>query len=169
MQLDLRGTQVSRETVAGLARRQAGTAGYAVKQTHDPSHEANSSGVTLMSMSLDDSVAGNARNALFLARACDLAYYAEAEGSARFRSELGLDAKLISVDNTQVYVAENDQAIVVAFRGSEAPTTLDGLQGLAVDQRQQLPDPARGAKRYGFRGRRRGRTVSPGIFGCAGR
>jgi len=37
-------------------------------------------------------------------------------------------AKLISVDNTQVYVAENDQAIVVAFRGSEAPTTLDGLK-----------------------------------------
>ena len=81
-----------------------------------------------MSMSLDDSAAGNAHNALFLARACDLAYYAEPEGPARFRSELGLEAKLISVDNTQVYVAENDQAIVVAFRGSEAPTTLDGLK-----------------------------------------
>ncbi len=32
------------------------------------------------------------------------------------------------MDNTQVYVAENDQAIVVAFRGSEAPNTLDGLK-----------------------------------------
>ena len=32
------------------------------------------------------------------------------------------------MDNTQVYVAENDQAIVVAFRGSEAPTTLDGFK-----------------------------------------
>ena len=38
-----------------------------------------------------------------------------------------LEAKLISVDNTQVYVAENDTS-VVAFRGSEAPTTLDGLK-----------------------------------------
>jgi len=81
-----------------------------------------------MSMSLDDKVAGKATNALFLARACDLAYYAEPEGPTRFRSELGMVAKLISVDNTQVYVAENDQAIVVAFRGSEAPTTLDGLK-----------------------------------------
>jgi triacylglycerol lipase len=81
-----------------------------------------------MNISLDDSAAGSPRSALFLARACDLAYYAEPEGPTRFRSELGLEAKLISVDNTQVYVAENDQAVVVAFRGSEAPTTLDGLK-----------------------------------------
>jgi len=81
-----------------------------------------------MSMALDDSVAGNAHNALFLARACELAYDAEPDGPTRFRSELGLDAKLISVDNTQVYVADNDQAVVVAFRGSEAPTTLDGFK-----------------------------------------
>jgi triacylglycerol lipase len=81
-----------------------------------------------MSMPLDSSAAGNARNALFMARACELAYLPEAEGAARFRSELGLEAKLISVDNTQVYIAENDQALVVAFRGSEAPTTLDGLK-----------------------------------------
>ena len=66
--------------------------------------------------------------ALFLACACELAYLNEPEASPRFRSELGLEAKLISVDNTQVYVAENDHAIVVAFRGSEAPTTLDGLK-----------------------------------------
>ena len=39
-----------------------------------------------------------------------------------------MKARLISVDNTQVYVAENDHSIVVAFRGSEAPTTLDGLK-----------------------------------------
>jgi triacylglycerol lipase len=81
-----------------------------------------------MSMSLDDSAAGSPRNALFLAKACDLAYYGEPEGPTRFRSELGLEAKLISVNNTQVYVAENDRAIAVAFRGSEAPTTLDGLK-----------------------------------------
>jgi hypothetical protein len=81
-----------------------------------------------MSMTLDESAGGDARNALFLSRACDLAYYNEPDGPARFRSELGLEARLISVDNTQVYVAENDQSIVVAFRGSEAPTTLDGLK-----------------------------------------
>ena len=81
-----------------------------------------------MSMALDPSAGGNARNALFLAKACELAYFPEAVATPRFRSELGLEARLISVDNTQVYVAENDQAIVVAFRGSEAPTTLDGLK-----------------------------------------
>ena len=81
-----------------------------------------------MSMSLDSSAGGNARNALFLARACELAYLPEAAAAPRFQSELGLEARLISVDNTQVYVAENDQAIVVAFRGSEAPNTLDGLK-----------------------------------------
>ena len=35
---------------------------------------------------------------------------------------------MTSADNTQVYVGENDQALVVAFRGSQAPTTLDGLK-----------------------------------------
>jgi predicted lipase len=39
-----------------------------------------------------------------------------------------LDAHLISADNTQVYVGENDQALIVAFRGSQAPTTLDGVK-----------------------------------------
>jgi triacylglycerol lipase len=81
-----------------------------------------------MSMALDDSTAGSPRNALFLAKACDLAYYDEPEGPTRFRAELGLEAKLISVDNIQVYVAANDTAIVVAFRGSQAPNTLDGLK-----------------------------------------
>ena len=61
-----------------------------------------------MSTTLNASLAGDVRNALILARACDLAYYGEPEGPARFKSELGLDAQLISVDNTQVYVAEND-------------------------------------------------------------
>jgi triacylglycerol lipase len=77
---------------------------------------------------LNDSKAGDVQNALILARACDLAYYNEPEGPTRFRSELGMEARLISVDNTQVYVAENNESIVVAFRGSEAPTTLDGLK-----------------------------------------
>jgi triacylglycerol lipase len=81
-----------------------------------------------MSTMLNESAVGDARNALILARACELAYYNEAEGPARFRSELGMTARLISVDNTQVYIAETDGSIVVAFRGSEAPTTLDGFK-----------------------------------------
>jgi hypothetical protein len=81
-----------------------------------------------MSTGLDDSLTGNAHNGLFLARACELAYYAEPEGPEKYRSELGLEAKLISVENTQVYVAENEQSVVVAFRGSEAPSSLDGLK-----------------------------------------
>jgi len=81
-----------------------------------------------MAIQLYRSAPGDLRNALFLARACDLAYYDEPEGFVRFREELGLEAKLISADNTQVYVGGNDQAIVVAFRGSQAPTTLDGLK-----------------------------------------
>jgi triacylglycerol lipase len=81
-----------------------------------------------MSISFDPSASGNARNALFLARACELAYLPTSTGTPRFKSELGLDASLISNDNTQVYVCQNDQVIVIAFRGSEAPTTLDGLK-----------------------------------------
>lgn len=81
-----------------------------------------------MTTSLNASASGDAQNALYLARACELAYLAESDASPRFQSELGLAAKLISVDNTQVYVAESDDALVVAFRGSEAPNTLDGLK-----------------------------------------
>ena len=81
-----------------------------------------------MATSLNASASGDAQNALFLSRACELAYLAEPEASPRFLSELGLTAKLISVDNTQVYVGESDAAVVVAFRGSEAPNTLDGLK-----------------------------------------
>ena len=32
------------------------------------------------------------------------------------------------MSNTQVYVAQNDKVLVVAFRGSQAPNTLDGLK-----------------------------------------
>jgi triacylglycerol lipase len=81
-----------------------------------------------MGMDLIDDAAGDPRNARVLAMACDFAYLDEPAGAAKFRDELGLDAKLISVSNTQVYVASNDRAVVVAFRGSQAPNTLDGLK-----------------------------------------
>lgn len=81
-----------------------------------------------MSMTLDPNIPGDPKNAHVLAIACELAYLDEPLGVSGFRDQLGLDAKLISVGNTQVYVGHNDQTIVVAFRGSEAPTTLDGLK-----------------------------------------
>jgi triacylglycerol lipase len=81
-----------------------------------------------MAMKLIPDALGDKANAAFLATACDLAYFTQDEGAPKFQAELGLDAKLISVDNTQVYVATNDEHIVVAFRGSESPTSIDGLK-----------------------------------------
>ena len=46
-----------------------------------------------MTMSLNASASGDAQNALFLAHACELAYFAESEASPRFQSELGLDSQ----------------------------------------------------------------------------
>jgi triacylglycerol lipase len=81
-----------------------------------------------MPLELYEDAYGDPRNAQALAAAADLAYLPEAQGAERFRQELGLDAKLISVGNTQAYVASNPNHLVVAFRGSEAPTSLDGFK-----------------------------------------
>jgi predicted lipase len=70
----------------------------------------------------------NLANAHYLAAASDLAYYNEPEGPQKFKTELGLDAKLFSVGNTQAYVATDDDHIIVAFRGTEAPTSIEGLK-----------------------------------------
>ncbi len=75
-----------------------------------------------------EAAGADARNAHYFAQACNLAYLTEAEGAPKFREELGLQARLITIDNTQAYVGQNDQAIVVAFRGSESPTSFDGLK-----------------------------------------
>lgn len=77
---------------------------------------------------LVEDAAGSGQNARFLAKASDLAYLPADKGAAAFASELGLNARLISVDNTQAYLAQNDDHIVVAFRGTESPTTLEGLK-----------------------------------------
>ena len=58
-----------------------------------------------MAMALDETTPGDPHNALFLAQACSLAYFDEPAAAAAFREQLGLEARLISVDNTQVYVA----------------------------------------------------------------
>jgi triacylglycerol lipase len=71
---------------------------------------------------------GDPRNAHFLADCADYAYLPQDAGGPGYKENLGLTATLISVDNTQAYVAHDDDNLVVAFRGSEAPTTLDGLK-----------------------------------------
>lgn len=82
-----------------------------------------------MPLTLDLKATGRSdANALFLATACDLAYFPQDQGQAEFAAKLGLNAKLISVDNTQCYVGENDSVIVLAFRGSETPNSLDGFK-----------------------------------------
>jgi pimeloyl-ACP methyl ester carboxylesterase len=81
-----------------------------------------------MPLVLDNAKQGNPSNALFLAEACNLAYCDEAEGTAGFHDSLGLEAQFISVNNTQVYVGQNESVLVVAFRGSQSPTSLDGLK-----------------------------------------
>lgn len=71
-------------------------------------------------------------NARFLCEASALAYLPEAEGVAKFEALLGLDARLFSVDNTQAWLATDEADIVVAFRGTESPATIDGLKDILL-------------------------------------
>jgi predicted lipase len=81
-----------------------------------------------MPQELVEGARGDIRNAKALALASDLAYLAEKEGAPSFKEQLGLTARLISVGNSQCYIATNDKNIVVAFRGTESPATIDGLK-----------------------------------------
>ncbi len=81
-----------------------------------------------MPLELNEDAAGDCGNARFLALASDFAYLPPDAGPAKYKAELGLDATLVSVDNTQAYVATNDKNIVLAFRGTEDPTSIDGLK-----------------------------------------
>jgi len=78
-------------------------------------------------MPLTEDAFHDAKNAHFLADCADLAYLPQDQGGPKYQ-EIGLTAKLLSVNNTQVYVANDDDNLVVAFRGSEAPTSVDGLK-----------------------------------------
>jgi triacylglycerol lipase len=91
-----------------------------------------------MPLQLVKDAMGDPQNARFLAEACDLAYLPEVDGAPRFLSELGLTAKLVSVGNTQAYVGTDDDNLVVAFRGSEGPNTLDGLKDWFVTNAMNL-------------------------------
>src|SRR5262245_26662722 len=81
-----------------------------------------------MAHELYEDAAGDPRNAQALGLASDYAYYGQAQAAELFRNDLGLDARLISRGNTQVYIATNDDHVVVAFRGTEAPTSLEGIK-----------------------------------------
>lgn len=80
-----------------------------------------------MPLELIEADPGDIRLARFFAKAVDLAYYNE-EGPGKFKDQLALDAMLISVGNTQVYVATDAKNIICAFRGSELPNTIDGFK-----------------------------------------
>ncbi len=71
---------------------------------------------------------GDARNVRAMAAAAEIAYLAEPEAQSQYHSQFGMTARLISVGNTQAYVATNDDHVLVAFRGTEAPTSIEGLK-----------------------------------------
>jgi hypothetical protein len=71
-------------------------------------------------------------NARSLLAASELAYLDEHTGRAAFADRLGLDARLLSVGNTQAWVGTSPGHVVVAFRGTESPTSLDGLKDLLL-------------------------------------
>lgn len=81
-----------------------------------------------MVLELYEDALGDHRNAQALAKASELAYLPGDQGKAQFAEDLGLDARLISVGNTQAYVALNENHIVVAFRGTESPASFEGLK-----------------------------------------
>jgi hypothetical protein len=81
-----------------------------------------------MSFELIDDAGGDPRNARALAVASNLAYLSADAGSQAFRDRFAMTARLFSVGNTQCFLAEHDRALVLAFRGTEAPTSLEGIK-----------------------------------------
>ncbi len=88
---------------------------------------------------------GDPRNAAALANACQITYFVADAGREAFKADLNLDnAKLISVDNTQAYVADSDEHLVVAFRGSQDPSSLDGIKDWLLTNAFNLLVPPEG-------------------------
>ena len=81
---------------------------------------------------------GNLDSARFLCEASALAYLGEPQGRAAFQEKLGLTARLFSVDNTQAWLGVSDANVVVAFRGTESATTLDGLKDILLTDAMNL-------------------------------
>ena len=81
---------------------------------------------------LKEDAPGDPANAAFLCEASALAYRPAREGTLAFAELLGLEARLFSEGNTQAWLATNPEQIVVAFRGTESPTSLDGLKDILL-------------------------------------
>jgi hypothetical protein len=81
-----------------------------------------------MTLQLIEDAEGDIRNAEYLSVASELAYLNAEEGAAAFKERLGLEGTLHSVGNTQAWVLHDDANIVVAFRGTESPTSLEGIK-----------------------------------------
>ena len=81
---------------------------------------------------LEEAAAGSLDNARFLCEAAAFAYLPAAAGAAQFQELLGLKADLLSVGNTQAWLATDADHIVVAFRGTESPATIDGLKDVLL-------------------------------------
>lgn len=81
---------------------------------------------------------GTLDSARFLCEASALAYLPESAGQKAFREKLGLEARLFSVDNTQAWLGVDEANVVVAFRGTESATTLDGLKDILLTDAMNL-------------------------------
>lgn len=81
---------------------------------------------------------GDLSSAAYLCEASALAYLGEEAGTKAFREQLGLEARLFSVDNTQAWLGTNDEHVVVAFRGTESPTSIDGLKDILLTDAMNL-------------------------------
>jgi pimeloyl-ACP methyl ester carboxylesterase len=81
---------------------------------------------------------GSLDSARFLCEASALAYLGAADGPRAFRGLLGLEARLFSIDNTQAWLGVDDDNVVVAFRGTESPMTLDGLKDILLTDAMNL-------------------------------
>lgn len=91
-----------------------------------------------MTLQLVEDSLGDPQNAFFLATASELAYQPQDVGEPAFREKLGLTATLYTSGNTQAYVGTNAEHIVVAFRGTESPATLDGLKDMLLNDARNL-------------------------------
>lgn len=87
---------------------------------------------------LDEDAPGSLENACFLCEASALAYLPAESGAAKFKQLLGLDARLFSAGNTQAWLATDDANIVLAFRGTESPTSIDGLKDILLTDAMNL-------------------------------
>jgi predicted lipase len=91
-----------------------------------------------MALELREDSFGDPQNALFLATASNLAYEAPEVGKPAFREQLGLETTFHKTGNTETYVGTNAEHIVVAFRGTESPATLDGLKDMLLNDARNL-------------------------------